>query len=132
MTLGGSCRGAGEHVVLSMGKIWVPSGDMGPFLASSPDATSKLLRLKPPPPPSSRHRLSVVGAVWNARAAHLLGKSSSAYSNFKDVGANDAGGRPSVALGLYGQKDAGVRAAKMEAQDDASCRQLSAGQGADA
>jgi hypothetical protein len=40
-----------------------------------------------------------------------------------------------LALTLAGcvtQEDAGVRAAKMEAQDDASCRQLSAGKGADA
>jgi len=40
-----------------------------------------------------------------------------------------------LALTLAGcvtQEDAGVRAAKMEAQDDASCRQLSAGRGADA
>lgn len=34
--------------------------------------------------------------------------------------------------GCVTQEDAGVRAAKMEAQDDASCRQLSAGKGADA
>lgn len=34
--------------------------------------------------------------------------------------------------GCITQEDAGVRAAKMEAQDDASCRQLSNGKGADA
>ncbi|MET4312847.1 hypothetical protein [Bradyrhizobium sp. RT4b] len=34
--------------------------------------------------------------------------------------------------GCVANEDAGVRAAKMEAQDDASCRQLSAGKGADA
>jgi len=34
--------------------------------------------------------------------------------------------------GCMTQEDAGVRAAKMEAQDDASCRQLSEGKGADA
>lgn len=34
--------------------------------------------------------------------------------------------------GCMAQEDAGVRAAKMEAQDDASCRQLSTGKGADA
>lgn len=31
--------------------------------------------------------------------------------------------------GCMAQEDAGVRAAKMEAQDDASCRQLSTGKG---
>ncbi|MET4390860.1 hypothetical protein ABIB73_006646 [Bradyrhizobium sp. F1.4.3] len=35
-------------------------------------------------------------------------------------------------VGCVTQEDAGVRAAKMEAQDDASCRQLSTGKGADA
>jgi hypothetical protein len=34
--------------------------------------------------------------------------------------------------GCVGSEDSGIRAAKMEAQDDASCRQLSAGKGADA
>lgn len=34
--------------------------------------------------------------------------------------------------GCMAQEDAGVRAAKMEAQDDASCKQLSTGKGADA
>ncbi|QHO73084.1 hypothetical protein ACH79_10970 [Bradyrhizobium sp. CCBAU 051011] len=34
--------------------------------------------------------------------------------------------------GCMEREDAGVRAAKMEAQDDASCRGLSAGKGADA
>lgn len=34
--------------------------------------------------------------------------------------------------GCVSSEDAGIRAAKMEAQDDASCRQLSAGKGADA
>jgi hypothetical protein len=34
--------------------------------------------------------------------------------------------------GCMEREDAGVRAAKMEAQDDASCRQLSSGKGADA
>lgn len=34
--------------------------------------------------------------------------------------------------GCVAREDAGVRAAKMEAQDDASCRQLVTGKGADA
>lgn len=34
--------------------------------------------------------------------------------------------------GCVANEDAGVRAAKMEAQDDASCRQLSAGKGTEA
>jgi len=34
--------------------------------------------------------------------------------------------------GCVTNEDAGVRAAKMEAQDDASCRQLSTGKGAEA
>lgn len=34
--------------------------------------------------------------------------------------------------GCVTQEDAGVRAAKMEAQDDASCRQMSQGKGAEA
>ncbi|MGY4500405.1 hypothetical protein ACVWYH_004336 [Bradyrhizobium sp. GM24.11] len=37
-----------------------------------------------------------------------------------------------VLSGCVSTEDAGVRAAKMEAQDDISCRQLSAGKGADA
>ncbi|PDT86693.1 hypothetical protein CO669_28785 [Bradyrhizobium sp. Y36] len=37
-----------------------------------------------------------------------------------------------ICSGCVGNEDSGVRAARMEQQDDASCRQLSAGKGAQA